>query len=522
MRLKPQQHRILYFAGLLLIATGLPLSHAFMSIGQLVLLGNWLWEGDLKAKWKRFVGIPAAWIFASIFLLHIIGLAWTSDFDYALNDLRTKLPFLVLPLIMASSAPLSPKLYRILEWVFIGAVLIGTLISTAVWLGFTWHEVNDIRDISLFISHIRFALLIAVAALLLLRHASAQRTAVGIKVFATVCVLWMVAFLVILESFTGLEVLGIVGYLLLFSFMVRHPQKLVRVAGTLVLVVLPLLFLGYCAKEYRAFMPSNEPPIAELDKTSAHGEGYWHATDRLTVEEGRYVFRYVAPNELEAAWNGRSAMPLTGDDQNGHALQTTLLRFLTSKNLRKDADGVAALSDSEIQAIESGVANVRFLNGNPFSNRIYKVVRQVYAYNNGFNPEGNSVAQRLEFWKTGWWIIKNHWLIGVGTGDVQQEFDAAYVATNSELSEQFRHRAHNQYLTIWVTFGILGLLWFLFALVLPPMLEGRLFDYRFFIAFAIAILSMLHEDTIETQAGVTFVVFLYCLFLWARPRTCIA
>lgn len=519
MRLKPEHHRIIYFAGLLLIATGLPLSRALMSIGLAVLMVNWLWEGDLKAKWKRFTGIPAAWLFASIFLLHVLGLAWTSDFEYALKDLKTKLPFLLLPLVMASSGPLSAQRYRVLEWLFIGAVLVGTLISTAVYLGFTWHEVDDIRQISLFISHIRFSLLIAVVVFLLLRHVMLYETPAWLKLVCSLTTAWLLVFLVLLESFTGLEVLGVVGYILFFRMVVQHHKNGVRWAGGLLLIALPLVFCAYVAHEVQSFLPTNEPPMSELEAYTPRGEGYWHSIERLTVEDGRYVFRYVAPYELEAAWNARSTMPLNGLDKTGNDLQTTLARFLTSKNLRKDLDGVNALTPEEILAIESGIANQRFLHNNAFSNRIYKVVRQGYAYAIGLNPSGNSVSQRLEFWKTGWWIGKQHWLMGVGTGDVPQAFNDAYIATNSPLAEKYRHRAHNQYLTMFIAFGILGLGWFVFALLLPPMLEGRLFDYRFFTAFTIALLSMLHEDTIESQAGVTFVVFLYCLFLWGRPRT---
>ena len=39
-------------------------------------------------------------------------------------------------------------------------------------------------------------------------------------------------------------------------------------------------------------------------------------------------------------------------------VQPRLIRFLTSKNLRKDGPGVAALTEAEVEAIESGYASV--------------------------------------------------------------------------------------------------------------------------------------------------------------------
>ena len=517
MRLKPQHHKILYLTGLLLIAVGLPLSRALMSIGMMWVAGSWLLSGDFKAKWTRLKGIPAVWIFVSIYVLHLLGLAWTNDFDYALKDLRIKLPMLFFPLVVASNGNLPRLHWRILEGVFIAALFVGTCISTAVWLGWTWHTINDIRDISLFISHIRFGLLIAVAVFLLLRHLLVRQGAPGQKLGALLLVLWFLCFLVILQAFTALLALLVTGYLFMLRAAWRQSKPRVKWSLGLVLLLVPLVFGSYMMHEVRSFLPLNEPPWENLEAHSPRGEGYLHAPDRPSVESGRYVFRYVAHEELKTAWEARSSISIDSLDLKGNHMKTTVLRYMTSRGLRKDLDGVAQLRDDEIKAIESGVANERFLHGNGFSNRIYKVIWQWYYYSIGHNPEGNSVTQRMEFWKTGWWIACNHWVMGVGTGDVPSAFEEAYQATDTELKERYRYRAHNQYLTILLTFGVPGFLWFLLALWLPPVLEGRMGDFSFLAFFTIATVSMINEDTIETQAGVTFVVFLYCMLLWARP-----
>ena len=141
-------------------------------------------------------------------------------------------------------------------------------------------------------------------------------------------------------------------------------------------------------------------------------EGYLHAPDRPSVESGRYVFRYVAHEELKSAWEARSSISIDSLDRKGNHMKTTVLRYMTSRGLRKDLDGVAQLSDEEIRHMENGVANIRFVEGNAFSNRIYKVIWQWYYYSIGHNPEGNSVTQRMEFWKTGWWIAQHNCLLG--------------------------------------------------------------------------------------------------------------
>ena len=67
-----------------------------VSIILLIPVGlSWIFKA-LGRKFKQFFHLEnaPAWIFASIFLIHILGLFFTSDFDYAMNDLRIKLPIL--------------------------------------------------------------------------------------------------------------------------------------------------------------------------------------------------------------------------------------------------------------------------------------------------------------------------------------------------------------------------------------------------------------------------------------------
>ena len=91
---------------------------------------------------------------------------------------------------------------------------------------------------------------------------------------------------------------------------------------------------------------------------------------------------------------------------------------------------------------------------------------------------------------------------------------------NSPLEKKFRLGAHNQYLTFAVTFGIAGFVWFLFSLFYPlrQLVQAKMFDYFYITFFVIALLSMLSEDTLETQAGVSFFAFFNCLLLFGRDE----
>ena len=71
-----------------------------------------------------------------IWLLHVIGLLWTQDFHEGIKDLRIKLPLLFLPVVLSGSGSLQAKQFKVLLWLFIAAVLAGSLISMAVLKGF--------------------------------------------------------------------------------------------------------------------------------------------------------------------------------------------------------------------------------------------------------------------------------------------------------------------------------------------------------------------------------------------------
>jgi O-antigen ligase len=134
-------------------------------------------------------------------------------------------------------------------------------------------------------------------------------------------------------------------------------------------------------------------------------------------------------------------------------------------------------------------------------------------FRKGGNPSGHSVTQRLLYLEAAAGIIRQHWLAGVGTGDILDAYHDYYRDTNSILTEKWRLRAHNQYLTFVVTFGIIGFLWIMLSFILPVFREDKWGNYFFIMFFLIGFLSMLNEDTLETHIGISFFAFFYSLFL---------
>jgi hypothetical protein len=290
-------------------------------------------------------------------------------------------------------------------------------------------------------------------------------------------------------------------------------------------IFLSAIFMLVCivAGKILITLISKDTHIGRVDKKNLpiytkRGNIYTHDTTNFETENGNYIWHNICEKELEEEWNKKSSLNYHSKDLKGNDLKYTLIRFLTSKGLNKDAEGVNALSKEEVNAIEKGTANVNYMGIlNPME-RVRKILWELDLYLKGGNPSGHSVVQRIEFWKAALGIIKENFLFGVGTGDVLKAFDEEYEKINSPLTKEYRLRSHNQFLAIGTAFGIVGIIWFLFSLFYPLLHEKKFNDYFYITFFTIAFLSMLAEDTLETQAGVTFFSFFNSLFLFLYKK----
>lgn len=535
-----------FFLGLMLIS--LSFSGYYMSVAQFGLVMVMLLDGMKKADYDHFrkrnnpvvrviiflpVGIwwvlkslknksreffhrenAPAWIFASIYLFHVIGLLYTTDMNYALKDLRIKLPILVLPFVLSTTTLLDRKGFRLLIYIFCAAVFTGTLIST---YHLYFSEFTDSREISRYISHIRFSLLIDMAIFILAYQVFKKNDLPRWpKLIMSAIALWMLLFLFLSAFMTGLVIFFITAALLV-SYMVLNRQgmiiKIAALAGVIALFVILIFYIRNVGKDVNHIDPVD---FNALEKTTKLGNPYWHDLSNLQVENGGYVWLYVATDELREAWNKRSKYVFDGKDKAEQEIKYTLIRFLTSKGYRKDAEGVSKLTAQEVVMVEDGIASVIYVEKPNIYVRIYKIFWEYNSYQLTQNASGHSVMQRLVFWQTSVKIIREHWLTGVGTGDLEDAFQEEYTKSKTLLDKEFRWRSHNQFLAIFATFGIIGLAWFLFSLVFPAIRLSKYHDFYYLSFFIIVMMSMLTEDTLETQAGVTVFAFFNSFYLFAK------
>ncbi len=510
-------HRSIYIFSLIVLVIGLPLSKFLMSISQLIIMANWLLEGNFKQKIKTFWNNKAAVLFASVMVLHFIGLLYTSDFDYAFKDMRIKLPLLVLPLVVSTSKPLSQKLIDTILKLFVAATIAGTLVSMLILCGIIDRPLVDTRSISIFISHIRFSLLICVAICISVYYVF-KETQVRNRLIMGALVIWMLAFLIIMESLTGLIALFVVGLVLTVYYIVKSDKAFIKYGGLAALAGVFVFTITYVRGVASENGNKEKLDLSKLERYTSQGNEYDSDVKSTLTENGHLIWINYQKKELKEAWEKRSKIGFHDNDLKGNLLEFTLVRYLASKGQKKDGAAVDALSDTEIKAIERGVTNVNYQNISSLRGRIYETLWEIDVYKTTGNANGHSLTQRFEYWRTALGIIASHPLIGVGTGDVAKAFEEEYVRNNSSLAQQWRLRAHNQYLTFAVTFGIIGLTWFLFTLVYPFFNKVNRVNFLYVTFFIVATVSFFTEDTLETQAGVTFYAFLNTFFLFAGEK----
>ncbi len=506
-------HRLIYFIAFILLAISIPLSRFGMSVAQFLLIGNWLLEGNLNKKVKKFFQNKAALALASLYLLHIAGLLYTGDFQYAAKDLRIKLPLIIFPLVLSTIEPVSRKQLYVILKVFVGAVLAGTFISVGIYFV---KEIKDFREISPFISHIRFSLNTVLAIFVTVYTAvKVYRQNLKMIIISAVAVVWMMMFLFIIESVTGIFIILLASFTIGLIEVFKNRNIYYKLTLSLLLVIVPLFLFFYVHDVAKSYLTPNRQDLQHIEKFTVNGNRYSNDTVNMPVENGSYIGLYICNKELKKEWQKKSEFDFNGKDIKGQPLAYTLYRYLNSKGLRKDSAGLSKLTREDIRAVELGIANYHYTKKFSLNTRLYKLLWGYDNYLRGGNPSGHSLLQRFEFWKAGVGIIKSNFWIGVGTGDISMAFYRQYENSGTRLTKElWVNRTHNQYLTIFATFGLIGFIWFLFTLFYPPFKMRKYGDYLFLAFFITMLLSMLMEDTLETQAGVTLFAFPFSFLLF--------
>lgn len=532
-----------YLVGLILTGVSLPTSRFGLSVSLFYLLVLWMLLGldmrsinkmylekpflsrillrivfsfkgiwyNIKTRFSDFLHNKVAVVMASMYVMHLVGLIYTSDFPSAFHDLRIKLPLLLIPLVMSSMKPLNDKQFNTVLWFFICSVFFVTVLGT---VKFIHRDFVDVRELSPFINYIRLSLCIVFSIFILGYYLVKRNYSLIMKSIMVFMIIWFLWQITIFESITSILVIAALCFVLTMYFVFRSKNTNVKICVVVAIVVVAAVVIYLPYKVVNDYMSPAKVDVVQLDTHTKLGNPYVFDTINFGVEDARYVGLYLSKKEMLDAWNKRSVKKINNEYDDGYR---ALVRYLTSKDLRKDAEGVERLTENDIRNIENGIANYNYIENPGFKTRIMKVMIAYRNYERSGDANGSSVFQRVEYIKASLGIIKDNPVFGVGTGIIQP-FADYYENTNSKLYPEYRLRSHNQYLAITVAFGIVGLLWFLFTMLYPLFADKRNRNYLYIVFLFIIMLSMFTDDTLETQVGATLFAYFNSFLVFASSE----
>ena len=503
-----------FFVSLLCFVIVLPFSQALVSIFGGVILFVGLIEDSFKNKVARFKRNKILLFIPCIFVIYLLSFIFFYRTGNSLYDLQKTLFFIVLPLSFMIGKPLSSFQKRFLFYAFTLAVFAATIVAIFNW--FFVKETGDfgVHKISL-ISHIRFSfqLILVFWFLVIFIQKNYSFLKIWIKVTLLFLALFILGFLFFQQSLTGIIAFGasVLFYFVYKLFQIKNKYRGVLITILFVVILIPVFYVIWIVHSFYDFEKVDRKTI---DTKTALGNYYSHDFENLAVENGYYTYLYICSEEMESEWNKISELQYDHIMPNGFPLYTILYRYLTSKGLRKDADGIKSLTATDIKNIENGMTNIIFQQKKySLYPRIYQTVWEYYMYSITGDPSYQSFSQRIEFTKAAVTIIKENPWFGVGAGNWKEEFKNTYIKNNSKLKEGLYASSHNQYLNYMVKFGITGFITIFFLIAFPVIKTGGYKDLLFLIFLVFLFFANFADSNFESHMGSSFFIFFYCLFI---------
>ena len=335
--LLPQKfHNYLYYFGLMVVLVGMPLSKFMMSIGQIIMLGNFLIQGHWKLRLQRFWNNKAAVCLSSVMLLLTLGLINTSNFHEAYLDMNIKFPMFALPLLIASAEPIPIKLFNSFLKLFVSSVFGCTIFSTLILVDVVHRSLLDARGISIFISHIRFALLICIAIFILSKFFK-DTTNFASKLICVLLIGWFIVFMFLMQSLTGIFILLFTIYILCCLFYVKRSKSILKYPLFGFMILAPILGVVNSYYKHKKIFNTDLPKENQLETKTKHGHYYHNEVHCPLTENGNFIWIYVCDTEMRDAWNKRSKFNFDSNDVKGNreTIVSGYIDSLASKRIWK-------------------------------------------------------------------------------------------------------------------------------------------------------------------------------------------
>lgn len=128
------------------------------------------------------------------------------------------------------------------------------------------------------------------------------------------------------------------------------------------------------------------------------------------------------------------------------------------------------------------------------------------------NNKIESSSERIIIWEITSKLIRGNFLIGIGAGDVKDTLTNEYKKADFIIGEERNFNAHNQFLETFLSTGILGFLILIALFLVQTFNINKETKTVYFSFISIMLINFLVESILNTQAGIVFFTFFFCLF----------
>ena len=221
---------------LVLMLVFLPYSRTLGTVGILLfVLAAVLIPGPLRIK--------ITWPLLALWVLSLIGLAWTSQQDYGMNLLIRQLPLLLIPLAFGKVPEVSGPMLRKSTWVFTGSLAVASLLTLVLgWLEFQktgeykslfYHDLSG----QIGLSALYLSLFVVMASALLIRQIFESETTRTQLILSGFCLLFFLGMLVLLSARASILAWLFLAFFSLIWFWKNPKSRFIKYAIPIVLLI---------------------------------------------------------------------------------------------------------------------------------------------------------------------------------------------------------------------------------------------------------------------------------------------
>ena len=179
---------------------------------------------------------------------------------------------------------------------------------------------------------------------------------------------------------------------------------------------------------------------------------------------------------------------------------------------------VYAIKEKAILKSMLGVIIVAIINfaalslSTSFKNKVANSIEDIESWDEKEAVNFKSMGMRLEAYKTSVEIIKDHFFIGVGSGDSESVLQEYYIKLQTGLYKENRIGPHNQFLEYGIKYGLFGLLYMSLFFYCWIKWSISPLNYGLLTAVLVILISSQFESLMERQVSIFFTASILPIF----------